>query len=185
MVKPETIDRLKANSLTAARIIAAPYIWHKLRTTKPEERSWKFAAFVAAVWASDYFDGVYGRRAGPDKLGRFGDPLADKLLKLAVLHALYKNGEIPESHFYINLARDIGVTAIRWYGESHDTDTSAHFFNKIVTAATAANTVLAASPMSVEYNPLIETISEITTASAVVGGLGYIEPFFLEPKKAA
>jgi CDP-diacylglycerol--glycerol-3-phosphate 3-phosphatidyltransferase len=77
------------NSLTAARIVAAPVV-----ALLPFASSWplRFAAFVLfiAVAVTDYFDGKLARsRNLVTRLGTLMDPLADKLLLLATFVPMY------------------------------------------------------------------------------------------------
>ena len=74
----------------------------------------------AAAWcfgaasATDYFDGYLARRRGlVSKLGKFLDPLADKLIVMASLTMLIPLGRIPAWFVIVILTRELAVTGLR------------------------------------------------------------------------
>jgi cardiolipin synthase len=80
------------NLLTLARIVAIPVIVALFYVPGDTARWWAFALFVAAA-ITDFFDGWLARRMGlVSAVGRFLDPIADKLLVAAVLVMLVSNG---------------------------------------------------------------------------------------------
>jgi cardiolipin synthase len=80
------------NLLTLARILVIPVIVALFYVPGDAARWWAFALFVAAA-VTDFFDGWLARRMGlVSALGRFLDPIADKLLVSAVLLMLVSAG---------------------------------------------------------------------------------------------
>ncbi|MBW1741018.1 MAG: CDP-diacylglycerol--glycerol-3-phosphate 3-phosphatidyltransferase [Deltaproteobacteria bacterium] len=79
----------------------------------------KVCAFLAAIVFSaasltDLFDGLLARRQGLEStLGKFLDPLADKLLISAVLIMLIPHGRIPAWMVFVIIGREIAVTGLR------------------------------------------------------------------------
>ena len=70
------------NTLTAARIVAAPVALYLLWGGSAWEQTAGTALFIAAA-ITDYLDGHLARRHGTvSRLGQFMDPLADKILVL-------------------------------------------------------------------------------------------------------
>jgi phosphatidylglycerophosphate synthase len=77
------------NTITVARIMAAPLIAWLPFTTSWQLRLLAFVLFVVAA-VTDYFDGMLARTRGlVTNLGKLLDPLADKLLLLATLVPMY------------------------------------------------------------------------------------------------
>ncbi|HEY1721778.1 MAG TPA: CDP-diacylglycerol--glycerol-3-phosphate 3-phosphatidyltransferase [Magnetospirillaceae bacterium] len=82
------------NLLTLARIVAIPVIVALFYVPGDGARWLAFALFVAAA-ITDFFDGWLARRMGVvSALGRFLDPIADKLLVVAVLLMLVAGGNL-------------------------------------------------------------------------------------------
>lgn len=76
-------------------------------------------SFIAAVLflivsLTDWFDGYLARRYGvPSRLGRFLDPLADKLLIVTCLIMLIPLGRIPAWMVALIVGREIAITGLR------------------------------------------------------------------------
>ena len=104
------------NLLTFLRIALIPAVLYLLAAGTPEANYW--AAIVYMITAiTDFLDGWLARRRGlVSVLGKFLDPLADKLLVMATLVFMAYLGRLPflgVVAVIILLARDISVTALR------------------------------------------------------------------------
>lgn len=101
------------NMLTFGRIAAIPLIcWLLLRDT-PVASQVAFVLFVLAA-ITDWLDGWLARRQGLVSLtGKFLDPLADKLLVLAVFCCMLPTGELPVWFVIVALSREFAITALR------------------------------------------------------------------------
>jgi len=76
------------NLLTLSRIAAIPLLVAAFWLPHPAD-NWVALGLFAAASVTDYFDGYFARRWGQiSKLGRFLDPIADKLLVAAALMLL-------------------------------------------------------------------------------------------------
>lgn len=72
------------------------------------------AAVFAAVCATDWFDGYLARRSGTvTALGKFLDPVADKILVTTVLIMLIPLGRVPAWMIAVVISREIAVTGLR------------------------------------------------------------------------
>ena len=106
------------NCLTAVRIALTPIF---LLLLFADTWYWKSLAFVvfSAASLTDLYDGKLARAGNQETpLGRFLDPLADKILVTSALVALALNKMV---NFWIVLpivGRDILITGIRLYGLS-------------------------------------------------------------------
>ena len=65
------------------------------------------AAFFVLAAASDFLDGRLARRAGPTRLGRILDPLADRLMLSSVAVVLAIRGLLPVWAVAILVGRDL------------------------------------------------------------------------------
>ena len=107
-------DLLNApNAITAIRIAMIPVI---LAFTYYEGRVNSFiaAGLFAVTGATDFLDGWVARRTGKvTVVGKFLDPLADKLIVMAVLIMLVHLGRVPAWVVILILAREFTVTGLR------------------------------------------------------------------------
>ncbi len=107
-----------ANLLTLSRIAAIPLIVILLLLPGGLAR-WLALGLYALACLTDFFDGYIARRFGlASALGRFLDPIADKLVVAAILLALASNGEIAGWLILpalVILCREILVSGLREY----------------------------------------------------------------------
>ena len=105
-----------ANILTLSRIVAIPLVVACQWFDRPWSPWVAVFLFVAAA-VTDWFDGYFARRYHQiSRLGRFLDPIADKLLVAAVLVMLVQDGPLHGVHVFaalIILAREILVSGLR------------------------------------------------------------------------
>lgn len=82
-----------ANLITTVRLVAAWPIWLLLQD--PKARAAAFVTMVA-VGLTDVLDGAVARRLGQQsRFGAMLDPVADKVLAVAVLHGLWTQSLLP------------------------------------------------------------------------------------------
>lgn len=101
------------NILTMARILAIPFFI--LFTWYADPRSSLYAALIfGAASATDFLDGWLARRQGlVTVVGKFLDPLADKLIVMAALVLLVRLGRVASVLVILLLAREFMVTGLR------------------------------------------------------------------------
>lgn len=104
------------NILTLGRIVAIPIVVGLFFLDDPLG-SWLAFSFYALACVTDYFDGYLARSLGQHSaLGRFLDPIADKLLVAAVLFALVGVNRVAELSVIpaaVILCREILVSGLR------------------------------------------------------------------------
>ncbi|HEX3773505.1 MAG TPA: CDP-diacylglycerol--glycerol-3-phosphate 3-phosphatidyltransferase, partial [Polyangiaceae bacterium] len=101
------------NLLTMARVAVIPLVIILLGRGSPKDCTWAALVYSAAA-ITDLLDGYLARRMNVvSVLGKFLDPLADKLLVMAVLVYMVPMGRIPEWAVVLLLAREIAVTGLR------------------------------------------------------------------------
>jgi len=101
------------NFLTLSRIMVIPLLVGAFFLPAPFNNWISFGLFLAAS-ATDYFDGWLARRLGQtSSLGRFLDPVADKLLVAAAIVMLVWADRAPVVPALIILCREILVSGLR------------------------------------------------------------------------
>jgi nicotinamide-nucleotide amidase len=136
-----------ANLVTTIRIILIPLFVYVLLAPWPSQfpylhsvepyKPW-FAAGVFAVLAlTDGVDGYLARSRGEvTTLGKFLDPLADKILVCAALLAFCELGTLPSWVALIIIARDFIVSGLRMVASSEGVIIPASWIGKTKTAVT-------------------------------------------------
>ena len=101
------------NILTLFRIAAIPAILAFIDNHNPID-SFIACLLYAATALTDALDGYIARRSSKvSLLGKFLDPLADKLLVMATLVWMIPLGRVPAWAVVLLLAREISITALR------------------------------------------------------------------------
>jgi CDP-diacylglycerol--glycerol-3-phosphate 3-phosphatidyltransferase len=101
------------NLLTMGRIIVIPLVLLLLDRGGPRDCYWAALLFAAAA-ITDFLDGYLARKRGlVSVLGKFLDPLADKLIVMASLVWMVPMGRIAPWVVVLLLARDIAITGLR------------------------------------------------------------------------
>jgi len=111
-----------ANALTVLRLLLVPVFGAFLLTGDGQVTHWRLAAALVFVAASftDRFDGQIARRHNLiTAFGTVADPIADKALMGTALVALSAIGDLPWLITGVVLAREVGVTALRFWVIRH------------------------------------------------------------------
>ncbi len=110
------------NGLTVLRLLLVPvFAWLLLRDGGDDSASRVWAAVVFVVaGATDFVDGELARRQGQvTTFGKVADPIADKALTGTALVGLSYLGELPWWVTIVILAREVGVTLLRFWVIRH------------------------------------------------------------------
>ncbi|MCA9667549.1 MAG: CDP-diacylglycerol--glycerol-3-phosphate 3-phosphatidyltransferase [Myxococcales bacterium] len=122
------------NLLTMARVAVIPLVLVYIDNESPL-RSFLAALLYGATALTDALDGYLARRAGRvSMLGKFLDPLADKLLVMATLVWMVPMGRVETWVVILLLAREISITALRSIASAEGLVISARQFGKDKTA---------------------------------------------------
>ena len=106
------------NLLTMGRIAIIPVVLFLLDRGSPEDCLWAALVYSAAA-ITDLLDGWLARKMNiVSVLGKFLDPLADKLLVMASLVYMVPMGRVPEWAVVLLLAREISITGLRGIASS-------------------------------------------------------------------
>ncbi len=108
-----------ANALTALRVLAVPLMGYLLLQDTQDSRNWAALVFLLAS-ITDFIDGYVARRFGLiTTVGKIADPIADKFLTGVALIGLSYVGSLPWWVTILIIAREIGVTILRFWVIEH------------------------------------------------------------------
>jgi CDP-diacylglycerol--glycerol-3-phosphate 3-phosphatidyltransferase len=101
------------NLLTMGRVAIIPLVLWLLDRGTPEDCAWAAIVYAGAA-ITDLLDGYLARKLNVvSVLGKFLDPLADKLLVMASLIWMVPMGRVAEWVVVLLLAREISITGLR------------------------------------------------------------------------
>jgi CDP-diacylglycerol---glycerol-3-phosphate 3-phosphatidyltransferase len=122
------------NLLTMGRVVAIPFFVWLLDTPTPVRGFWACIVFTVAA-VTDLLDGYLARKLGVvSVLGKFLDPLADKLIVMAALVWMVPMGRMPAWAVVLLLGRELSVTGLRSVAASEGVVISAGNEGKTKTA---------------------------------------------------
>jgi CDP-diacylglycerol--glycerol-3-phosphate 3-phosphatidyltransferase len=111
-----------ANLLTLLRLLLVPVFAWSLFVDSGHVESWRVVAWVIFAVASvtDQADGYLARTRGlVTEVGKIADPIADKALTGTALVGLSVLGDLPWWVTVVVLAREVGVTLLRFWVIRH------------------------------------------------------------------
>lgn len=123
------------NRLTIARILMVPIYMVLLTLEFPFHNAAALLVFIAAS-LTDYFDGKIARSQGlVTNLGKFLDPIADKMLTTAAFVVFLMQGYTDVWAVMLVLTREFMVTSVRLMAAGGGTVVAASFAGKLKTVA--------------------------------------------------
>ncbi|NLM13486.1 MAG: CDP-diacylglycerol--glycerol-3-phosphate 3-phosphatidyltransferase [Epulopiscium sp.] len=167
-----------ANRLTFLRIIMIPIFLMVLLTDwipDPQRRIFALIIFALAS-LTDMLDGYIARsRNMITNLGKFLDPLADKLLVTSALVSLVELGDLPAWVVIIILSRELAITGFRTVAVSEGIVIAASWWGKIKTISQMFMIMLFLLDISL---PVFDTLEIVLMWMAVIftiiSGVDYI-----------
>ena len=130
------------DQLTVARALSVPLVVLLYAWELPNNEYWATALFCVAM-ATDWFDGRIARRRGTtSSLGSLLDPIADKVLVLAVLVMLIEDGIWPAWMVAAIVARELLISGLRLAAVERGVVIAARDLGKLKTWAQATAAAL-------------------------------------------
>jgi CDP-diacylglycerol--glycerol-3-phosphate 3-phosphatidyltransferase len=137
------VDLTAADKLTVARVASVPIVVVLYAWTFPNHNYWATAAFCVAM-TTDFFDGRMARRQGhTSSVGSLLDPIADKVLVLAVLVMLIEQGVAPAWMVAAIVVREVLITGLRQAAVERGVVLAARDLGKLKTWAQAVAAAVA------------------------------------------
>ena len=165
--------------ITLSRILLTPLFVVLALWKFPYHDVWATLIFVAAV-ASDVLDGQLARRRNQvTTLGKFLDPLADKLLVCSAYIALLELGRLPAWMVIVIVCREFIVSGVRILAADAGVVIAASLLGKLKTTLQAISIVmLLLATLAFWPQPLYQTLTVIVLwlaiLATVVSGAEYV-----------
>lgn len=166
-----------ATWITVSRLFALPFILYGLQSdvadTSPARRWVCLVIFIVAA-STDWLDGYLARRLDQvTDLGKFLDPLVDKLLILGPLIALVELNQIPAWSVVIVLIRELAIAGWR----VQQTQVSgANWWGKVKTVVQIIAVSLLIAPLSGIWIPVTLWVYALSILLTIVSGVVYLLP---------
>jgi CDP-diacylglycerol--glycerol-3-phosphate 3-phosphatidyltransferase len=166
------------NTITVVRLLLVPvFIWALVDASdSADQRTWAWIAaavfFVASV--TDFVDGDLARRRGQvTTFGKVADPIADKALTGAALIGLSWLGELAWWVTVVVLAREIGVTVLRFWVIEHGVIPASRG-GKLKTVLLIVAILLYLVPLPSAFDVVAAVVMGAAVVVTVVTGIDYV-----------
>jgi len=168
------------NGVTILRILAIPIILVLLSYMGRGYQIVTALLFLGAA-VTDTFDGYLARRQGLETtLGKFLDPLADKLLIVTALIALIPTRDIPAWMVVVIVGREIAITGLRGIAVTQGIIISASRLGKYKTVFEGTSIfflILDGGYLSLDFHPVGMVFLWIALVVAVISGADYFRKY--------
>ncbi len=174
------------NWITLSRLLALPILLYCLASPTVETRVFSMIIFLVAA-ATDWLDGYLARKLNQvTELGKFLDPLVDKLLVLSPLLALIQLGQVPAWGVFLILARELSIAGWRVTpGMTGATAiVGANTWGKLKTISQVAAIALLIAPLPEDWVIVAKITFWISVVMTLISGLIYVLPPRSKQKEA-
>ncbi|OCQ98062.1 CDP-diacylglycerol--glycerol-3-phosphate 3-phosphatidyltransferase [Limnothrix sp. PR1529] len=160
--------------ITVSRLAAVPLLlWWLSGEPTTADRWWALGVFLLAA-GTDWLDGYLARKLNQvTDLGKFLDPLVDKLLVLAPLLLLVELGRIPAWGVFVILARELTIAGWR---VNQTSISGANLWGKLKTVSQIAAIALLLAPVMDAYSLWAIGLFWVSVALTTISGAIYLIP---------
>ncbi|HIK28352.1 MAG: CDP-diacylglycerol--glycerol-3-phosphate 3-phosphatidyltransferase [Oscillatoriaceae bacterium SKW80] len=160
--------------ITFSRLLGVPFILYFLQEPTRAHR-WICVFIFLLAAGTDWLDGYLARKLNQiTDLGKFLDPLVDKLLVLAPLLALVEIRQVPAWGVFLILARELTIAGWR---VSQTAISGANFWGKLKTVSQIVAIALLVAPLSAVWRLPSLIAFWIAVALTLISGALYLLPF--------
>ena len=163
-----------ASKITLVRVFLIPVVMVLMYLSRTAGEIWLWIALGVFIIASlsDYADGFIARKYNQvTDFGKFLDPLADKLLVIAVMTIFCEWELMPSGVLMIVLTREFAVTGLRLVAVGNGTVIAAGWSGKVKTAATMIGLCFMIALPTVELVRII--VNVVIVVTTVYSGVEY------------
>ncbi|MFP4007130.1 MAG: CDP-diacylglycerol--glycerol-3-phosphate 3-phosphatidyltransferase [Spirulinaceae cyanobacterium] len=159
--------------ITFSRLLGVPFILYLLYEPTETHRWVCLMIFLLAA-STDWLDGYLARKMDlVSDLGKFLDPLVDKLLVFAPLLALIELGQIPAWAVFLILARELAIAGWR---VSQQKISGANIWGKLKTVTQILAIALLIAPLPPVWQSTALIAFWGAVALTLISGLIYVLP---------
>ena len=163
-----------ASKITLVRVFMIPLVMIAMYLSKGVSGLWMWISLGLFVIASvtDFIDGQIARKCNQvSDFGKFLDPLADKLLTIAVMTVFCEWGRFPAWALMIVLTREFAVTGLRLVAVGNGRVIAAAWSGKIKTSCTMVGLILMMAVTGSDTLDLV--VSIVILVTTVYSGVEY------------
>ncbi|QDL09138.1 CDP-diacylglycerol--glycerol-3-phosphate 3-phosphatidyltransferase [Brasilonema octagenarum UFV-E1] len=161
------------NWITFSRLLGIPFLLYGLYNPTPQAR-WICLAIFLVASLTDWLDGYLARKLNQiSDLGKFLDPLVDKLLVLAPLLALIELGKVPAWGVFLILGRELAIAGWR---VSKTKITGANIWGKLKTVSQIVAIALLIAPLPQVWQLPSIIAFWISVVFTIISGVIYLLP---------
>ena len=164
--------------ITLSRLLGLPFILYLLNNPTTDNRWLCVGIFVLAA-GTDWVDGYLARKLNQvTELGKFLDPLVDKLLVLGTFLALIELQLVPAWGVFMILARELAIAGWRVNPKlTGNTGISgANIWGKLKTVVQIVAIAVLIAPLSSQWNLTSNILFWLAVAFSVISGAIYVLP---------
>lgn len=163
--------------ITVSRLVGVPFIFYFLSVPTPESR-WIAVTIFLIVALTDWLDGYLARKLNQvTELGKFLDPLVDKLLVLGVLLILIELDRVPAWGVFLILARELTIAGWRVNPSLTGSSISgANIWGKLKTVTQIAAIALLIAPTPPFWTTISIILFWLAVILTLISGAIYIWP---------
>jgi CDP-diacylglycerol---glycerol-3-phosphate 3-phosphatidyltransferase len=161
------------NWITLSRLLGLPIILYGLHQNNSTWH-WACLAIFLVAASTDWLDGYLARKLNQiTDLGKFLDPLVDKLLILLPLLALIENQIVPAWGVCLILFRELAIAGWR---VNQTSISGANIWGKLKTVTQIGAVALLIAPLSPEWLIWGLTCFWVSVAITLISGVIYVYP---------
>jgi CDP-diacylglycerol---glycerol-3-phosphate 3-phosphatidyltransferase len=167
-----------ATWITFSRLLGIPFIIYFLDTPNTSDR-WLALSFFVLAASTDWLDGYIARKYDQvSEMGKFLDPLVDKLLVFAPLLSLTEMNLVPAWAVFIILARELAIAGWRVTPSlsGNQEITGANLWGKLKTVSQIVAISLLVAPLPPSWQVIGTTAFWLSLVLTLVSGLIYVLP---------
>ena len=171
--------------ITLSRLLGLPFILYLLNYPTAANRWLCVAIFVVAA-GTDWVDGYLARKLDlVTELGKFLDPLVDKLLVLGSLLALIELQLVPAWGVFLILTRELAIAGWRVNPQltGNTSISGANIWGKLKTIIQIIAIACLIAPLSSKWNTLSLSLFWLAVVISLISGWIYILPSISSSKE--
>ena len=164
--------------ITVSRLLAIPFLLYGLHNLTATPRWVVLVVFLVAA-GTDWLDGYLARSLNQvTELGKFLDPLVDKLLVLAPLLALVEVGRVPAWGVFLILTRELTIAGWRVNPKLQGSTEiqGANLWGKLKTVSQIVAIALLIAPLSQDWQLPAIAAFWLSVALTLISGVIYLLP---------